>query len=88
MGIVFKERGPLERVGNEVEAFADGVLDDIIFRGVAKIAFNFLAHLKGADFVLRIVTTRSIGKRMDTSSCLIGTRCKKESFVWCPCSII
>jgi len=53
MGIVFKERGPLERVGNEVEAFAEGVLDDIIFRGVAKIAFNFLAHLKGADFVLR-----------------------------------
>ena len=53
MGIVFKERGPLERVGNEVEAFAEGVLDDIIFRGVAKIAFNFLAHLKGVDFVLR-----------------------------------
>jgi len=33
--------------------FADGVLDGIIFRGMAKIAFNFLAHLKGADFVSR-----------------------------------
>ena len=53
MGIVFKERGPLERTGNEVEAFAEGILDDIIFRGVAKIAFNFLARLKSADFVLR-----------------------------------
>jgi len=53
IGIVFKERGPLERDGSEVEAFAEGILDGIIFRGVAKIAFNFLAHLKGADFVLR-----------------------------------
>jgi hypothetical protein len=53
MGIVFKERGPLERTGNEVEAFGEGILDDIIFRGVAKIAFNFLAHFKGADFVWR-----------------------------------
>ncbi len=53
MGIVFKERGPLEREGNEVEAFAEGILDDIIFRGVAKIAFNFFTHLEGADFVLR-----------------------------------
>lgn len=53
MGIVFKERGPLERTGDEVEAFAEASLDHIIFRGVAKIAFNFLAHLRGAEFVLR-----------------------------------
>jgi hypothetical protein len=53
MGIVFKERGPLERTSSEVEAFAESILDDVIFRGMSKIGFNFLTHLEGADFALR-----------------------------------
>ncbi len=52
LGIVFKKRGSFEKHGGQVEVFAESILDDIIFRGVAKIAFNFLAHSKGADFVL------------------------------------
>lgn len=53
LGIVFKKRGAFEKDGGNVEVFADAILDDIIFRGVAKIALNFLAHLRGSDFVLR-----------------------------------
>jgi len=53
MGIVFKKRGELEKHGGQVQVFAEGILDDIIFRGVAKIAFNFLAHQRGPDFALR-----------------------------------
>lgn len=53
LGIVFKKRGDFEKHGGQVEVFAEGILDDIIFRGIAKIAFNFLTHLKGPDFVLR-----------------------------------
>lgn len=53
LGIVFKKRGTFEKHGGQVEVFAEAMLDDIIFRGVAKIALNFLAHLKGVDFVLR-----------------------------------
>jgi len=53
LGIVFKKRGDFEKHGGQVQVFAEGILDDIIFRGVAKIAFNFLAHHKGPDFALR-----------------------------------
>ena len=53
LGIVFKKRGDFEKHGGQVQVFAESILDDIIFRGVAKIAFNFLAHLKGGDFALR-----------------------------------
>jgi len=53
LGIVFKKRGDFEKHGGQVQVFAESILDDIIFRGVAKIAFNFLAYLKGADFALR-----------------------------------
>jgi hypothetical protein len=53
LGIVFKKRGDFEKHGGQVQVFAESILDDIIFRGVVKIAFNFLAYLKGADFALR-----------------------------------
>lgn len=53
LGIVFKKRGTFEKHGCHVEVFAESILDHIIFRGVAKIALNFTAHLKGAEFVLR-----------------------------------
>lgn len=53
LGIVFKKRGEFEKHGGQVQVHADAILDDIIFRGVAKIAFNFLAHHKGANFVLQ-----------------------------------
>jgi hypothetical protein len=53
LGIVFKKRGDFEKHGGQVQVFAEAILDDIMFRGVAKIAFNFLAHLKGAEFALR-----------------------------------
>jgi HNH endonuclease len=53
LGIVFKKRGTFEKHGGQAEVFAEAILDDIILRGVAKIALNLLAHLKGADFALR-----------------------------------
>ncbi len=53
LGVVFKKRGDFEKQGGQVQVFAESILDDIIFRGVAKIAFNFLAYLRGADFALR-----------------------------------
>lgn len=52
LGINFKKRGTFERHAAPVEVFAESILDDIIFRGVAKIAFNFLTYVKGPDFVL------------------------------------
>ena len=53
LGVVFKRRYDPETHRGLVPVFAHSVLDDIIFRGVAKIGFNFLAHVEGADFVLR-----------------------------------
>ena len=52
LGIKFKKMGTFEKHGGMVEVFAESILDDIIFRGVAKIAINFLAYVKGAEFVL------------------------------------
>jgi hypothetical protein len=54
MGIVFKKREQPQTHETLVQVYADSILDDIIFRGTAKIAFNFLAHCKGPDFALRI----------------------------------
>lgn len=53
LGINFKKMGTFEKHGGHVEAFAEALLDDIIFRGVAKIALNFLAYVKGTEFALR-----------------------------------
>jgi hypothetical protein len=53
LGINFKKMGTFEKFGGHVEVFAEAMLDDIIFRGVAKIAFNFLAYVKGSEFALR-----------------------------------
>ncbi len=53
LGVVFKRQDALENHGKFVQVFADSILDEAIFRCVAKIAFNFLAHLKGAEFTLR-----------------------------------
>jgi hypothetical protein len=53
MGITFKERHEPTTHGGLIQVHADAALDDIIFRGAAKIAFNFLAYVKGPDFALR-----------------------------------
>ena len=53
LGIVFKQRGTFEKHGGTVEVFAHATLDEIILRGVGKIAFNFLAYAKGQEFALR-----------------------------------
>jgi hypothetical protein len=53
LGIVFKSRGHFEKHGHLVQVYADSILDDIIFRGVAKIALNFLTHARGDEFALR-----------------------------------
>jgi hypothetical protein len=52
-GVVFKKMGTGERHRGLSQMFAEPMLDGIIFRGVAKIAFNFLAHVMGNGFVLR-----------------------------------
>lgn len=51
-GIEFRYGGPLvpdatPTIGCELE----GTVDRVVFRGVAKIAFNYLAYWEGADFV-------------------------------------
>jgi len=53
LGIVFMKLGAFEKHGADVGVYAEATLDDIIFRGAAKIALNFLAHLRGGQFVLR-----------------------------------
>jgi hypothetical protein len=53
LGVTFKKLGNFEKDGGLVEVFAESILDNIIFRGVAKISFNFLAYSRGADFALR-----------------------------------
>lgn len=52
LGITFKHQYPLENHGQFVKVYADSILDDAIYRCTAKIAFNFLAYLKGPDFCL------------------------------------
>jgi hypothetical protein len=42
-----------EPSGNPVEAWAESAIDDVILRGVGKIAFNYLAFNYGAQFCLR-----------------------------------
>lgn len=53
LGVVSRKRGDFEKHGGQVQVFAEAILDDIMFRGMAKIAVNFLAHLKGTEFILR-----------------------------------
>jgi len=53
LGVVFKKMGTPEKHAGLQQMFAEPVLDDIIFRGVAKIALNFLAHVMGSGFALR-----------------------------------
>jgi hypothetical protein len=47
-----KKLVPIPSPRREVEVFAEPLLDDIIFRGVAKIAFNALAYSQGPRYVL------------------------------------
>lgn len=53
LGIKFKARGALETHTPTLETFLRSTIDEVIFRAVAKIAFNFLAYVKGGDFALR-----------------------------------
>jgi hypothetical protein len=50
MGIVFKKREQPQTHKTLVQVYADSILDDIIFRGTAKIAFNFSCPLQGSGF--------------------------------------
>jgi HNH endonuclease len=52
-GVVFKKVSALERIGGLSQMYAEPLFDDVLFRGIAKIAFNFLAHVMGAPFAAR-----------------------------------
>jgi hypothetical protein len=52
-GVVFKSIGSMERFGGLSQMYAEPRFDDILFRGVAKIAFNFLARVTSPPFALR-----------------------------------
>ena len=55
-GIKYKQRGELvEQIGAEgtISTQIASVVDSLIFRAVAKIAFNYAAYVQGTDFVLR-----------------------------------
>ena len=38
--------------GGEISTIIEGRIDDRTWRAIAKIAFNYLSHIKGADYVL------------------------------------
>jgi hypothetical protein len=40
--------------GETVITEVKGTIDKIIFRGIAKIAFNYLAYIEGEDFTLKV----------------------------------
>ena len=55
-GIKFEyqgEAGPSESPKEDWLCKVEGLIDSIIFRTVAKIAFNYLAHWEGIDFLLQ-----------------------------------
>jgi hypothetical protein len=52
-GVVFKKTGTPERIGGLNQMHAEPMLDDILYRGVGKIAFNFLAYVTGGRFTGR-----------------------------------
>jgi hypothetical protein len=55
-GIKFRQEGSLERPVTEdgrVLLEISSAVDQTIFRAIAKIAFNYVAHQHGVDFVLR-----------------------------------
>ena len=60
-GISFRYQGPYvphsrpETIGCDLE----GVIDHVIFRSVAKIAFNYLAYWEGPDFLQNRVFDRA-----------------------------
>lgn len=53
LGVVFKSVGRAERFGGLSQMYAEPRFDDILFRGVAKIAFNFLARVTNSAFASR-----------------------------------
>lgn len=56
LGVEFKQQGVLDQpitVGGSIETELQYRIDEVIFRGAAKIAFNYLACVRGADFALR-----------------------------------
>jgi hypothetical protein len=55
-GIKFRQEGTLmEPVTSDGKVLIEiaAAVDQTIFRAIAKIVFNYVAHLHGADFVLR-----------------------------------
>jgi len=55
LGVIFKDTGPLEvPTGDDgkLELGIQSIVDDVILRAIAKIAFNYLAYVAGAEFVL------------------------------------
>ncbi len=56
LGIDFQRQGVLDDPianGSSIQAELESRIDEVIFRGIGKIAFNYLAFVRGADFVLR-----------------------------------
>lgn len=53
LGVVFKSVGNAERIGHLSQMYVEPKFDDILFRGIAKIALNFLAHVTSSRFALR-----------------------------------
>jgi hypothetical protein len=56
LGVPFTVRGPIESsvaVDGKVATQVSGQLDAAIFRAIAKIAFNYVACVYGAEFILR-----------------------------------
>ncbi len=54
-GVMFQpqsEAGPPENQTEDWLCKVEGVVDDIIFRAIAKIAFNYLTYWQGVDFLL------------------------------------
>ncbi len=47
-------RLPITAINNDgkLEVETEGIMDAVIFRAIAKLAFNYLAKVKGADYVL------------------------------------
>lgn len=58
VGIDFRpqKRGALPTNAGEedgtLQVLVEGIIDDVLFRAIAKIAFNYLAKVKGAEFTL------------------------------------
>lgn len=56
LGIPFKQQGTIEQPitdNGQIEALVLYEIDQVILRSIGKIAFNYIARMQGADFVLR-----------------------------------